>query len=144
MSDSAAERVRNAACSCGALSIEVRGEPAFQAICACRECQGRTGSAFGMSIYYDEAQVIARKGAATTFRRMSNKDRWLDFRFCPVCGTTVWWDAEFVPGKVGVAGVLFEDGEFTPDGAYFCASKPEWVRFDESIPVAQAGSSRSD
>ena len=105
---------RRASCSCGVVTVTVTGDPAFQAVCACRECQSRTGSAFGMSAYFNEAQVLEKTGAPTTYRRMSNKGRWLDFRFCPVCGVTVWWEAEFLPGKIGVAGSLFDDGVFQP------------------------------
>jgi len=125
---------RRATCACGDVSVSVQGDPVFQAICACRNCQVRTGSAFGVSAYYPIDQVIEYSGQPTTYRRISDKDRWLDFRFCATCGTTVWWEAEFMPGKVGIAASLFEDGRFTPDGAYFCATKPDWVSFDSEIP----------
>lgn len=128
---------RRASCSCGEVTVAVIGDPVFQAICACRNCQSRTGSAFGMSAFFDDAQVIEKTGAQTIYRRTSNKDRWVDFRFCPVCGVTVWWEAEFLPGKIGVAGSLFADTAFQPQGAYFCATKADWVSFDPSIPVAQ-------
>lgn len=131
------DTLRTAACSCGAVSVAVKGAPLFQAVCACRECQTRTGSAFGMSVYYPADQVVGKTGAPTTYRRMSNKQRWLDFRFCPVCGVTVWWEAEFMPGKIGVAGILFADRAFAPDGAYFCATKPSWVAFDADVPQGQ-------
>lgn len=46
-----------------------------------------------------------------------------------------------MPDKIGVAGILFDDDQpFTADGAYFCATKPDWVSFDESIKMGQAGS----
>ncbi|MEO1328050.1 MAG: GFA family protein [Pseudomonadota bacterium] len=134
MSDGVGSETRAAACSCGAVSVEVRGAPAFQAVCSCRDCQSRTGSAFGTSAYFEAAQVLARRGEPTVYRRMSSKGRWLDFRFCPTCGVSVWWEAEFLPGKVGVAATLFGDDAFRPDGAYFCASKPDWVSFDAAIP----------
>lgn len=78
----------------------VRGDPQFSAICCCRHCQRRTGSVFGLSAYYPEDAVVARIGTPTVYRGMSDKGRWLDFRFCPTCGTTAWWEAEFLAGKV--------------------------------------------
>ncbi|MEO1564299.1 MAG: GFA family protein [Pseudomonadota bacterium] len=132
---------RVAACGCGEISITVIGPPVFSAICACTNCQKRTGSAFGMSAYYDRDKVLKTEGQPTVFRYTSNKDRFLDFRFCPTCGSTVWWEVEFMPDKIGVAGILFDDDQpFTADGAYFCATKPDWVSFDESIKMGQAGS----
>ncbi len=115
--------------------MTVSGPPAFSAICCCRDCQSRSGSAFGLSAYYAVEKVIARTGTPTTYRRISDKHRYLDFRFCPTCGTTVWWEAEFLPGKIGIAGALFGDLEnFRPDGAYFCATKPDFVQIDAAVP----------
>lgn len=132
-----------ATCSCGAVSVRVDGPPAFSAICCCRDCQQRTGSAFGMSVYFDAEQVVDRSGAPTVYRRISDKGRWLDFRFCPTCGTSVWWEAEFLPGKVGVSATLFGDAlPFAADGAYFCATKPDWVAFPDTIRQA-AGATTS-
>ena len=129
------ETTQTASCTCGAVGITVQGTPAFSAICCCADCQARTGSAFGLSAYFQADQVVARYGTPTTYRRMSDKNRWLDFRFCPECGTNVWWEAEFLPGKVGIAAPLLDLKEFSPDGAYFCATKPEFVHFDTAIPT---------
>ena len=95
-----------------------------------------------MSSYFDEAQVVSKTGTPNVFERRSDKDRGLAFRFCPNCGTTVWWTAEFLPGKVGIAAGLFEDYEFAPDGAYFCATKPDFALLPEGLKQLPAGSSR--
>jgi len=127
----------SADCQCGAIGITLSGAPSLQAICACRNCRARTGSAFGLSAYYDRSQVEQTRGVPTVYRSLSAKGRALDFRFCPTCGTSVWWEAEFLPDKIGVAGGLLEGHDFKPDGAYFCASKPDWVHFDEAIPTGR-------
>lgn len=133
---SESEAVIEARCSCGKIAVVVRGAPAFSAICCCRDCQSRTGSAFGMSAYYEASQVLETRGQPTVYRRTSDKGRPLDFRFCQVCGTSVWWQAEFLPGKIGVAGgCLPEPRAFAPMGAYFCATKPDWVGFDAALPT---------
>lgn len=135
----------SASCACEAVSVTVRGAPAFSAICCCRNCQRRTGSAFGMSVYFAESDVLHRQGNPTVYRWMSDKERWLDFRFCPTCGTSVWWEAEFLPGKIGIAGALFDDPAiFAADGAFFCATKPEWVSFPAHLRQLERGSARSD
>ena len=72
---SGGESVRRATCTCGAVAIETRGAPQFVAVCACRNCQTRTGSAFGISAYFAEDQVVQTLGAPTVFRGMSRKDR---------------------------------------------------------------------
>jgi hypothetical protein len=90
-----------------------------------------------LSAYFDRSQVEEMTGEPTIYCRMSDKGRAIDYRFCPVCGTSVWWEAEFLPGKIGVAGGLLKGRSFNPDGAYFCASKPDWVHFDEAIPTGR-------
>ncbi len=89
-----------------------------------------------MSAYFAAGQVLDRQGSPRVYRRLSDKGRWIDYRFCETCGVTVWWEAEFLPGRVGVAGALIEDFAFSPDGAYFCATKPDWVTFADGVPVA--------
>ena len=136
-------KTQTAACSCGAVSITLAGAPVFSAVCCCRDCQQRSGSAFGLSAYFGADQVVDHGGDTVTYRRVSDKHRWLDFRFCPVCGTTVWWQAEFLPDKVGVAAALLGLPEFKPDGAYFCATKPDFVTFDAAIPTGQGATTGS-
>ena len=98
-----------------------------------------------MSMYFAETEILEREGSPTVYRWMSDKERWLDFRFCPTCGTSVWWEAEFFPGKVGIAGALFDDPAFfAADGAYFCATKPDWVTFPAELRQLERGSARSD
>lgn len=133
--------IRRGSCTCGRIAIEARGAPLFTAVCACRNCRTRTGSAFGVSAYFDEVSVLQTVGAPAVFRGTSRKGRWLDYRFCPDCGTTVWWTAEFRPGAIGVAAGLFADAAFTPTGAYFSEGIPAWVSLG-SLPLHPAGSNK--
>ena len=132
-----------AACSCGDLTVTVQGAPNFQAVCSCTDCQERTGSAFGMSVYYDHAQVLEKTGNPTRYRRVSNRDRALDFMFCPICGVTVWWEAEFFPQGIGIAGILLGPGfEFEPKFAVWAQSLPDFAHYtNPALPVYSKGSS---
>ncbi len=130
-----------AACSCGEIAVTVTGTPAFQAICACKDCQSRTGSAFGMSVYFPRENVVQFEGTPKVYRRTSNKGRWLDFRFCPTCGTSVWWLMELNRNNIGIAGILLDGFEFEADFAVFCQSQPGFVTFNTDKPQYQRGSS---
>jgi hypothetical protein len=44
---------RTAHCSCGALRVEVAGEPDAVVACHCGQCQRRTGSVFGVGAFGD-------------------------------------------------------------------------------------------
>lgn len=51
---------RIAHCSCGALRVEVSGEPALVAACHCIACQRRTGSPFGVTTYSSKTRCAPR------------------------------------------------------------------------------------
>lgn len=65
--------VREGGCLCGAVRYRVRGEPKISAVCHCNVCKRRTGSAFGMSAYFDEADVEVTSGALKTHQFHSLK-----------------------------------------------------------------------
>ena len=130
---------RTASCSCGALSAKVYGEPVTVAICSCEECQRRTGSAFGYSGYWDEAKV-AVEGENVAWTRRSAVGRALEFHFCPTCGSTLWWRAEFLVGKIGLALGNFADGEmFVPTVAVWDKRRHPWLAHLEDLKVYPEG-----
>ena len=60
---------RTAACFCGDYSVTLEGDPMLVSSCCCTRCQRRTGSFFGVTAYFEPAQLVARHGKAATFRR---------------------------------------------------------------------------
>src|SRR6187549_2691381 len=82
---------REAKCCCGACSIQVQGDPTINGVCHCRNCQRRTGSAFGWSAYFPNHAVTATIGAFRTYSPAGkapgtgNAD-WQERVFCGKCG----------------------------------------------------------
>jgi hypothetical protein len=105
--------IRRAACACGQLGIDCRGEPVRVSICHCRSCQRRTGAPFGWQVRFPEAAVTPT-GEAARYTRTADSGRSIDFRFCPRCGSTVWWTMDRDPGLVVVAGGAFADPALPP------------------------------
>jgi hypothetical protein len=95
--------MREAACSCGQLRVTAQGEPFAVGICHCLACQRRTGSAFGMQAGYEAGQVEVA-GRSTEYARTSDEaDRKVHvFRFCPDCGSTVFYTEPDEPDLVVV------------------------------------------
>ena len=54
-------------CLCGQVRYEVQGEPLLNGICHCRYCQCRTGSAFGVNIYFHKSNVHIVSGEVKSF-----------------------------------------------------------------------------
>jgi hypothetical protein len=103
--------VRHAACSCGQLSLSITGEPARVSMCHCQECQRRTGAVTSNQARFAQEQV-AVSGRATEWTRSSASGNALTFRFCPVCGSTVFWTGAGFPGFYAVAIGTFADATF--------------------------------
>ena len=73
---------RTAACACNQLQVTVRGEPRLVNLCNCTYCQKRTGSAFGLSSYFErETQLVSIEGAHTAFGRISQRGRQFEHHF---------------------------------------------------------------
>jgi len=102
---------REAKCCCGACAIQVKGEPAINAICHCRNCQRRTGSAFGWSAYFKNEEVTATIGAFRTYsiKGDAGAENTQERVFCGTCGTTLFWRNRDFPGLTGIAGGCFTE-----------------------------------
>lgn len=127
---------RTAKCSCGQLSITVEGDPALVVLCNCAQCQRRTGSAFGIGAYFKHDRVTEIAGQQAVFQRSSDGGRPVEGCFCPVCGTTVYWQLEIWPDRYGIAVGCFADPSFPqPDIAVWSATKHDWVEFPSDCRV---------
>ena len=102
-----------ASCSCGQLRLTCEGDPVRVSICHCLECQKRTGSVFGSQARFPSERVTV-EGRATQWSRTGDSGGTATFRFCPVCGATVYWEADGIPGFVTVAVGAFADPGFPP------------------------------
>ncbi|WP_080641846.1 GFA family protein [Teredinibacter turnerae] len=124
-------------CSCGELQVEVSGEPKIVVACSCTICQKRTGSVFGVSAYFSNDQLLAKNGEFKSFTSTGDSGGKIERHFCPRCGSTVFWEARFVPQSIGIAVGCFSDPQFPlPIAAAWCASKHEWVSFPNGIPTS--------
>jgi len=127
--------MHDAACACGQLGLRLKGAPEYVQSCACQACQRRTGAAFGVTAIYAADQVVDHAGRAQTWRRIAESGAWIEYRFCPTCGSTVWWEAEARPGKVAVAAGAFADAAFPPPQRMIWTDyKASWVRPPEGVP----------
>lgn len=118
---------RTASCSCGQLSIRVHGEPRGVGICHCLACQQRTGSVFAALASFSAPYEVT--GKATEYVRVGDQGARFIFRFCPVCGTTVFHTEEGRTQSVSVAVGAFADPTFPPPkvSVYDCRRHP-WVQ----------------
>lgn len=102
-------------------------------MCHCLACQRRTGSVFGaVAKFRSEAVTVSGKG--TEYVRVGDEGAGATFRFCPVCGSTVYYtfngSMEFVAIPVGA----FADPTFpAPAFSVYEERMHSWVHMPEGI-----------
>ena len=95
-------------CRCGAVGIEVDGEPIAQFFCHCDDCQVVHGAAYVPESVYPAEAVKVVRGSPATWRLKRNP------RFtCRECGTRLFIDVLSL-GLRGVNGYLLPTDRFQP------------------------------
>ena len=127
---------RIAQCGCGRLKVRVRGEPQVVAACHCDFCQKHTGSAFRVSSFFADDQIVEIKGDPKAYNGLEIDGVGLDgsdqygttFHFCGTCGSTVYWTTDLMTGYHGIAVGSFVDPDFPPPTMENCTElRHHWV-----------------
>jgi hypothetical protein len=125
---------RHAQCQCGALSADAEGDHEAVVLCSCLECQARSGSAFGLGVYYKRAQV-SLKGEAREYVRVADSGKPFHQFFCPSCATTLYWHSDRDPERIGIAVGAFGDAHFPPPArSVFEERKHAWFALPADMP----------
>ncbi len=128
--------IRRAACNCGQLHLTCEGAPVRISTCHCLECRRRTGAVFGNQAWFERRQVTSITGNSTQFKRIADSGKSVTFRFCPVCGSTVYWEAEGFPGLLAVAVGSFADPDFpAPEHSGWEKRRHRWVEALGELPI---------
>lgn len=127
---------RYAGCSCGAVRYKTWGDPIRVSVCHCKDCQRRTGSAFGVGCYFPKERVETLQGSTDTFERSSDAGRWVKNHFCRSCGNTVLWELQALPHAFGIAAGAFDDSDWLDPKLHVWAdSAQHWMSFPGGAKV---------
>ncbi len=141
-----ATKPHKASCRCGKLTVTYKGpDPERITLCHCNSCQLRTGTAFSIQGRFPRAKVkIEGKSTKWTFPGDAGKPvtyRSCDsggatYHFCPVCGTTVYWDIAAAPDVIGIAIGTLTDPKFPPPKiSGFEAYGHPWAMKPADLPI---------
>lgn len=116
-----------ASCSCGQLSLVYNGEIIKTSVCHCFECQKRTGSVFGVQTRLEKKKTVLQ-GQSKVFRRTGDEGSEISFHFCPVCGTTVYWEAAWLKESIiATIGSFCDPTLPAPTMQVYTNRKHHWV-----------------
>ena len=120
----------SASCACGALRVRLEAQPLRISLCHCEACKKRTGSAFGVAVFFDRSAAEI-SGPSQTFERIGESGKQVAFHFCPACGSTVFWYPEMRPDRIALAlGAFGDDSSLAPEQAVHKEQQVPWVRID--------------
>ncbi|KRA84372.1 GFA family protein [Altererythrobacter sp. Root672] len=105
--------VREATCRCGQLRAKCTGDPIRVSVCHCLECQKRSGSVFATQARWPNER-LELTGEFSEWSQVSDSGMRATFRFCAVCGATVAYESEGMPGMTAIAVGAFADPSFPP------------------------------
>ena len=118
---------RTASCSCGQLTATTTAEPVRVSVCHCLACQRRTGSVFGAQARFPRDSVTVR-GDRTEYVRIGDSGGRATFRFCPRCGSTVFYTIEGLDGYIAIPVGAFGDPAFpAPAFSVYETRRHPWV-----------------
>jgi len=130
-------------CACGKVRYQSTGQPEVHAVCHCRYCQLRTGSAFGVGAYFPNDKVSLLSGDLSHHRYQTQSGNNVTTSFCSACGTTTHWqiDSEFLDGKTAIAVGTFDPPSFWFDinREIFLRTKAPFVEIDAENKFETSG-----
>ena len=124
-------------CLCGAVRFSTTAKPVRAMACHCTACKRRTGAAYGIGVYFHDADVTFNDAERAVHQlRSDTTGRWIRNEFCPRCGTTVSWTLEMRPGLRAIAGGAYDHPDwFTVEAHIWSRSARADMCYPEAVPV---------
>ncbi len=117
-------------CLCGAVKLEVTGEPIWTAHCHCESCRRSTGSALATFVGLPHDAVRFAEGTPKVYVSSPGVER----LFCGTCGTPMAYQAERWPDEIHLHISVLDDPEaFPPTAHVYTAEKLSWLHLDDGL-----------
>ena len=120
------------ACLCGAVHFEVAGATKWCAHCHCTMCRRAHGAAFVTYVGVHEHDLSLE--GEEHLRWYSSSDD-AERGFCTVCGTTLFFRGQRLPGEMHIVRSNFEGPiDREPATHVFYNTHVDWVRLADDLP----------
>ncbi len=121
-------------CLCKAVRYRITAAPLVTRVCWCRVCQYLAAGSGTVNTCFP-SNSITIEGLLADYPLIADSGNTMHRRFCPVCGTQVFSEAESRPHLIFVRSGTLDDPQIAkPSATIWVSSAPTWACIDESIP----------
>ena len=122
-------------CVCGAVHYRVTQEPLTVYACHCTDCQKRSGSAFGLSMWVRRADLEVTKGTPEMLEVPGVDGQPRHHYICAKCACRLWSSRPSRPEFAVVRpGTLEDTSWLRPAVHVWTRSAQPWFVFPEGVP----------
>jgi hypothetical protein len=120
-------------CLCRAVRYRATTAPIVTRVCWCRVCQS-LGAGSGTVNACFPTGAVTIEGELSDFQSIADSGSKMHRRFCPVCGTQLFSEAESRPHLIFVrAGTLDDPEVVRPAVTMWTAQAPTWACIDSRL-----------
>ncbi len=122
-------------CLCGHIKYEYWGELSPASYCHCPDCRKETGSAFVVTIRFEEKYFKITTGNNTkSYTKIADDGDHISRNFCPNCGSQIFAQPHSYPGYIWIrAGTLDDPGLVKPAHQSWTKTKVDWAEISKEI-----------
>ena len=121
-------------CLCGAVRFRAAEGPIATRICWCRDCQKFGAGGPAVSAAFKTAAVTIA-GELRDYPSTADSGNKMHRRFCPVCGSHLFSEAEVRPHLIFIrVGALDDPAIAKPGATIWTDSAPSWASIDPNLP----------
>jgi hypothetical protein len=125
-------------CLCEPCVIEWLGSPAQPAFVIATFASVEPAALFETA-WFEDAAVKITHGVLKVYEyRSDESDRWIKLEFCPTCGTTVTYTAEWLRGIRGITAGTFDDPNWIKPAVHvWTRSALRWTVFPPEVELVE-------
>jgi hypothetical protein len=119
---------------CKAVRYRSTAAPIVTRMCWCRVCQFLGSGNATVNVCF-RTESFSVEGELTDYRSIADSGNVMHRKFCGVCGTPMFSEAEARPHLIFVrAGTLDDSAIATPSMAIWTSQAPVWACIDPALP----------
>ena len=121
-------------CLCKAVRYRATSAPLVTRMCWCRVCQFLGAGNATVNVCF-RTERFSVEGQLTDYRSIADSGNVMHRKFCGVCGTPMFSEAEARPHLIFVrAGTLDDPAIAAPSMAIWTSQAPTWACIDPALP----------